>query len=476
MPKNKSHRATAKRRITRNGKVLHRKATGNHMLTKKSSSRRRRVEGGRGRLEGRRQDREAAAGGVIDGAYQAFGAREEERREILEPPRATGEPAQAAPRGQGTGHALRHVRLSRPPGPQGTVPPPLDHTHQRGGPSSRALVLPLRERAARAGVEVDRRSSPTWRSVTRGLRAARRDREGVGSLRLLAGRWGRVRSACEGCASRRVDVRQEPEGRRRRSVEEASPPRGGSSLPRRGRAGGGRSTGRRRTPRVAVRGGRTRSVAVRAKQAGVIVDHVTDRVMERLTSTVTPQGVVGIAPFVDVTLDALSPPGAVALLHEVRDPATRARSSVRQMLRAPPASCSRAARWTRTTPRASGHRPARSSTSRWCGTSRRRARSRPFGIEGSPSSPWISTARRTCSKRDPPSPAFVFGNEARGLPAEILSTAERRVRVPHAGRAESLNLAAAATVCLFEWVRRADATPETLEALVAAAAHDIRCR
>jgi large subunit ribosomal protein L35 len=46
LSKNKSHRAAAKRfRITRNGKVLHRKATGNHMLTKKSSSRRRRVEG-----------------------------------------------------------------------------------------------------------------------------------------------------------------------------------------------------------------------------------------------------------------------------------------------------------------------------------------------------------------------------------------------------------------------------------------------
>jgi large subunit ribosomal protein L35 len=46
MPKMKTHRATAKRfRITRNGKVLHRKATGNHMLTKKTGSRRRRVEG-----------------------------------------------------------------------------------------------------------------------------------------------------------------------------------------------------------------------------------------------------------------------------------------------------------------------------------------------------------------------------------------------------------------------------------------------
>lgn len=46
MPKMKTHRGAAKRfRITRNGKVLHRKATGNHMLRKKRGSRRRRVEG-----------------------------------------------------------------------------------------------------------------------------------------------------------------------------------------------------------------------------------------------------------------------------------------------------------------------------------------------------------------------------------------------------------------------------------------------
>ena len=46
MPKMKTHRASAKRfRVTRRGKVLHRKATGNHMLTKKSGSRRRRIEG-----------------------------------------------------------------------------------------------------------------------------------------------------------------------------------------------------------------------------------------------------------------------------------------------------------------------------------------------------------------------------------------------------------------------------------------------
>jgi large subunit ribosomal protein L35 len=46
MPKMKINSATAKRfRVTRKGKVLHHKAGGLHMLTKKSSSRRRRVEG-----------------------------------------------------------------------------------------------------------------------------------------------------------------------------------------------------------------------------------------------------------------------------------------------------------------------------------------------------------------------------------------------------------------------------------------------
>jgi large subunit ribosomal protein L35 len=46
MPKMKSNSATSKRfRVTRKGKVLHHKAGGLHMLTKKSGSRRRRVEG-----------------------------------------------------------------------------------------------------------------------------------------------------------------------------------------------------------------------------------------------------------------------------------------------------------------------------------------------------------------------------------------------------------------------------------------------
>jgi TrmH family RNA methyltransferase len=49
--------------------------------------------------------------------------------------------------------------------------------------------------------------------------------------------------------------------------------------------------------------------------------------------------------------------------------------------------------------------------------------------------------------------AWLFGNEAWGLPAELASLADHRVRIPIHGRAESLNLATAAAVCLYASAR-----------------------
>ena len=69
---------------------------------------------------------------------------------------------------------------------------------------------------------------------------------------------------------------------------------------------------------------------------------------------------------------------------------------------------------------------------------------------------------------------FVFGNEAHGLPDDIVAAADASVRVPQTGHAESLNLAAAATVCLFEWQRRRLRSAEALESIISSAAHDIR--
>jgi TrmH family RNA methyltransferase len=49
--------------------------------------------------------------------------------------------------------------------------------------------------------------------------------------------------------------------------------------------------------------------------------------------------------------------------------------------------------------------------------------------------------------------AWLFGNEAWGLPADLAGLADHRVRIPIHGRAESLNLSTAAALCLYASAR-----------------------
>ncbi|MCV7385055.1 TrmH family RNA methyltransferase [Mycolicibacter longobardus] len=49
--------------------------------------------------------------------------------------------------------------------------------------------------------------------------------------------------------------------------------------------------------------------------------------------------------------------------------------------------------------------------------------------------------------------AWLFGPEAQGLPAAAVAAADHRVRIPMAGGAESLNVAAAAAICLYQSAR-----------------------
>ena len=46
--------------------------------------------------------------------------------------------------------------------------------------------------------------------------------------------------------------------------------------------------------------------------------------------------------------------------------------------------------------------------------------------------------------------AWLFGNEAHGLDEEIEAACDARVTIPIRGSAESLNLATAAAICLWE--------------------------
>lgn len=49
--------------------------------------------------------------------------------------------------------------------------------------------------------------------------------------------------------------------------------------------------------------------------------------------------------------------------------------------------------------------------------------------------------------------AWLFGNEARGLPPDLGVLADHRIRIPIYGKAESLNIGAAAAVCLYASAR-----------------------
>ena len=49
--------------------------------------------------------------------------------------------------------------------------------------------------------------------------------------------------------------------------------------------------------------------------------------------------------------------------------------------------------------------------------------------------------------------AWLFGNEAWGLPDDLAALADHRVAIPIHGRAESLNLSTAAAVCLYASAR-----------------------
>lgn len=52
---------------------------------------------------------------------------------------------------------------------------------------------------------------------------------------------------------------------------------------------------------------------------------------------------------------------------------------------------------------------------------------------------------------------FIFGNEGKGVSEELLKVVSVRVTIPMPGHAESLNVAAAAAICLFEKVRQESA-------------------
>jgi TrmH family RNA methyltransferase len=214
-----------------------------------------------------------------------------------------------------------------------------------------------------------------------------------------------------------------------------------------------------------------------AEKAAVPVHTVTPEVMEHLTSTVTPQGVVAVARFVDVPLASLDRRATfVPVLVEVRDP-----GNAGTVLRSADASGADAVVFTTSSVDVYNPKTVRATAGSLFHVPVVRDVQLAEAVEhlrrgGFAVLAAASTGDRAVHDVDLSGPtAVLFGNEARGLPQEALELADRSIRVPISGRTESLNLAAAATLVLFEAARqRSPDRSDRLADIVAGAAHDIR--
>jgi TrmH family RNA methyltransferase len=215
----------------------------------------------------------------------------------------------------------------------------------------------------------------------------------------------------------------------------------------------------------------------RARQMGVDLVEVNRDVMRKLTSTVTPQGLLGVAEYLDAGIADLGPDlRCVALLHAVRDP-----GNAGTILRSADAAGADAVAFSPDSVDVYNPKTVRASAGslfhlpvvRGADTAATVEDLRGRGMRVLAMDAHGDGDLYELDLTDPV--AFLFGNEAWGLPPPIAELADQTVRVPLGGEAESLNLAAAATVCLFEWARqRREGRRAVLETIIAAAAHDIR--
>ncbi|MEU9836726.1 RNA methyltransferase [Streptosporangium sp. NPDC048047] len=193
-----------------------------------------------------------------------------------------------------------------------------------------------------------------------------------------------------------------------------------------------------------------------AAAAGVPAQRASGEVMAELAQTVTPQGLLAVCRFVHVPLDDAVTADArlVAVLAHVRDP-----GNAGTVLRTADAAGADAVVFTDASVDPYNGKCVRASAGSLfhlpvvTGTPVARAVGR-LKEQGLRVLAADGAGERTLDDVDLSGPvAWVFGNEAWGLPEEILKLADEVVRVPIYGGAESLNLATAAAVCLYASAR-----------------------
>lgn len=220
---------------------------------------------------------------------------------------------------------------------------------------------------------------------------------------------------------------------------------------------------------------RSADLISQARERGVPVHQASGRVLAELSDTVTPQGLIAVCDLIHVEFEHALAAGAatetgadgartraarlVVLLSAVRDP-----GNAGTVLRTADAAGADAVAFSDSSVdpyngkcvRASAgsifHLPIAIGVQILPAIDDLRRRGyQVFAADGAPPTESLDAIERAGILAKPT--AWIFGNEAWGLPPAILQAADRTVGVPIHGRAESLNLAAAAAVCLYASAR-----------------------
>ncbi|WP_128378307.1 TrmH family RNA methyltransferase [Streptomyces cavernae] len=204
-----------------------------------------------------------------------------------------------------------------------------------------------------------------------------------------------------------------------------------------------------------------------ARGAGARVHLAAEQVINDISTTVTPQGLVGICRFVDTPFEDVlaARPKLVAVLAHVRDP-----GNAGTVLRCADAAGADAVVLTDASVDLYNPKAVRASVGslfhlpvavgvpvEHVVSGLRGVGVRVLAADGA--GDHDLDAELDEGTMGGPT-AWVFGNEAWGLPEETRALADAVVRVPIHGKAESLNLATAAAVCLYASAR-AQRAPRT---------------
>ncbi len=191
-----------------------------------------------------------------------------------------------------------------------------------------------------------------------------------------------------------------------------------------------------------------------ARDAGIEVVFTTEAVLDAMADTVTPQGIVAVARQTPTSVRDVfaASPRLVAICEEVRDP-----GNLGTIIRAADAAGADAVILTGRTVDPYNPKVVRATTGSLfhlpiaVGVDLVNAvdRARAAGVRvvaADVGGGDFLAARALLAEPT----AWLFGNEARGLDEESIALADLSLRLPIYGSAESLNLATAASVCLYE--------------------------